>query len=242
MSWFIGNSDILQVFALAPETEERHTQRVILRQTDYSWYDNTRNLEGEHRSVAQREDGIMETVRQMVEGPMADRTTIRRTKLFPVFFLALGFILLTIGFCLVLLSARIIITYGASGLVVLALAGVELAVSIFLVRWKASLLRPATITFDTDRIQYLENGDVKKEIRWDSGTEIRPQFNHMLGFNAYCGFSVSNGKTTIAASPDEGWPLGDLKSAIWPILAIALEKNVRISKDFKLIKWIVGKG
>lgn len=147
---------------------------------------------------------------------MADRTTIRRTRAAPLFFLALGFVLLIIGFLLVMLSVRIIITYGVSGLVGHALAGVELGVSIYLVQWKSSLLRPASITFDTQRIQYMENGNVKEEIQWDNNTEVRPLFNHALGLNAFFGFSVSNGKATIAASPDEGWPLGELKSAMWP--------------------------
>ncbi len=232
--------DFSQVIVLTPTLKKDSQEKLIVRQTDCAQYDNDGNLEGVLQLRAQRLKGSMETAQELIEGPMADRTIIRRAKAFPLFFLALGFVLLVIGFLLVLLSARIIITYGASGLAVLALAGAELGVSIYLVRWKASLLRPASITFDTERIRYVEGGNVEKEIQWDNDTEVRPLFNHMLGLNAFFEFSVSNGKTTIAASPDEGWPLGELKSAIWPILAIALEKDVRISRSFKLIKWIAG--
>jgi hypothetical protein len=149
---------------------------------------------------------------------------------------------LTLGIFLLFLSIRPIITYGAAGFVILALGGVVLGVSVCFVMWKASLLKPARISFDTERIQYIENGSVKKEIRWDDKTVIGPQFNHALGYNAYYGFSISRGKTTIVASPDEGWPLGKLKSAIWVLLLIAIEKDVKISKNFKLIGWIAREG
>jgi len=163
---------------------------------------------------------------------------IQRTKSFPAFFIGLGIILLIIGLYLLFISIDIIINEGASGFFVLGITVAELSISIFLILWKSSLLKPAMIRYNNEEIQLIVNEKLKIEIHWNEKAEITPMFNHALGLNAYYGFSVRSSRLQISASPDEGWSLIELKSAILKILQRALMKKVKISDSFDLINWI----
>ncbi|MEE9223346.1 MAG: hypothetical protein V3U51_01170, partial [Thermoplasmata archaeon] len=140
-----------------------------------------RNLEGIVPENLKRVDDTMRTARDLIEGLPEYRTVIHRTKAFPILFLAMSLVPLTVGIFLLLLSIRLIITNGAAGFVILALGMSVVVASVWFVMWNASLLKPARISFDPERIQYIENGSIKKEIQWDDKTVIGPQFNHALG-------------------------------------------------------------
>ncbi|UCE05170.1 MAG: hypothetical protein JSW07_16340, partial [bacterium] len=124
------------------------------------------------------------------------------------------------------------------GLIILVPSSVVFAISVYIIWWKSSLLKPALIKFNHEQIQLFVDKKLKKEIKWNEKIEIRPLFNHALGLNAYYGFSVKCNRTQISASPDDGWPLIELKFIIPDILQIAISKKVKLSESFDLIDWL----
>jgi hypothetical protein len=153
-----------------------------------------------------------------------------------LFFFPICFVLLTIGFLIIFISMEIPIAGTIEGLFLLGLGICELAVSLALLRSNASLLRPAELRVVGDCVEIIVDGAVSKRIVWSRNVEIHPWANHALGFNSFYGFVVKEGKTQLSLSPDEGWPLHDLKRAVRVALKHALEKDVNISKHFLRVK------
>ena len=162
------------------------------------------------------------------EGP---RRAISRTRTAPLVFLAMGFVLLVMGFLLVFIALDVIGEGSAGpGVLVLLLAFFELGLSLSLVRWKAGLLAPASIHVDPDGVRLVENGKVAKAIVWSERVELRPLFNHALGgLNGFWGFAILEDENEISASPDEGWPLWELRELTPELRGLAKHKGVRES-------------
>ena len=171
-----------------------------------------------------------------LETAPGNEITIHRRTGVLLLFLPICFILLTLGFLIILISMEIVITGTIAGLYILGLGICELAVSLAFLRHKALLLRPAELRVDGDRIELVVDGAVSKRIAWSRNVEIIPWTNHALGFNSFYGFVVREGKTQMSLSPDEGWPLHDLRRAVRVALKHALEKDVNISKYFLKVK------
>jgi len=165
-----------------------------------------------------------------------NEVTIQRGTGVLLFFFPICFILLTLGFLIIFISMEVVITGTPGGLIGLGLGICELAISLALLWRNASLLRPAELKIDEDCIEFVVDGVVSKRITWSRNVEILPWANHAFGYNSFYGFMVKAGKTKMSLSPDEGWPLHDLRRAVRVALRHALDKDVNISEHFLRVK------
>jgi len=188
---------------------------------------------GVESAVEERVNRVMSVYLDTAPG---NEITIYRGTGVLLFFFPICFILLTIGFFIILISMEILIAGTIEGLLLLGLGICELAISLALLWCNASLLRPAELKIDEDCIEFVVDGAVSKRIMWSRNVEIIPWANHAFGYNSFYGFMVKAGKTKMSLSPDEGWPLHDLRRAVRVALKHALEKDVNISKHFLRVK------
>jgi hypothetical protein len=186
------------------------------------------------------DSAVEERVNRVMSGYLdtapGNEITIYRGTGVLLFFFPICFILLTIGFFIIFISMEILIAGTIEGLYFLGLGICELAISLALLWSNASLLRPAELKIDEDCIEFVVDGVVSKRITWSRNVEIVPWANHAFGYNSFYGFVVREGKTRMSFSPDEGWPLRDLRRAVRVALTHALETDVKISKYFLRVK------